>query len=182
MRLCAALLVLCLPISALGQGTCGPIPDRSESTDALYAQLRVAPSPAKAQDLSAALWQIWLDAPDARAQTLLDQGIALNRLGARDEAREVLGRLIDYCPDYAEGYNQRAYAAFLAQDFDAALADLDRTLAREPRHLGALTGKALTLIGQGRTEAAQEPLRDALRLNRWLAERALLTGPMEEEI
>jgi len=181
MRIAGLFLICLFPLPALGQETCADLPDRSTLVDGLYDELRLAPSPGEAQALSGALWEIWLDAPDARAQTLLDQGIALNRIGARDEARDVFGQLIAYCPDYAEGYNQRAYAAFLAQDYDAALADLDRALARQPRHLGALTGKALSLIGQGRTEAAQEPLREALRLNRWLSERALLTGPMEED-
>ena len=174
-------LVLALPLPALAQGVCPALPDRSAAVDRIYADLRFAPGPAEAQALSARLWDIWLDAPDKRAQRLLDQGMLLNRLGRRDAAREVLGTLIGYCPAYAEGYNQRAHAAFLAQDFSAALADLDRVLARRPRHLGALTGKALTLIAMGRVEDAQEPLRAALRLNRWLSERALLTGPMEED-
>ena len=181
MRYLAYLLLSTLPVASFGQDICAELPDRSAQKDDLYAELRLAPSPGDAQALSGELWQIWLDAPDDRAQALLDQGIALNRLGARDEARDLFGLLIDYCPDYAEGYNQRAYAAFLAQDYEAALTDLDEALDREPRHLGALTGKALTLIGMGREEAAQEPLRKALRLNRWLSERALLTGPMEEE-
>ncbi|MBM1219988.1 hypothetical protein JQU17_09950 [Ponticoccus sp. SC2-23] len=181
MRLIAPLLMCIWPLSAMGQDSCADLPDRSALIDGLYAELRLAPSPGDAQALSGDLWEIWLDAPDDRAQALLDQGIALNRLGARDEARELFGQLIDYCPDYAEGYNQRAYAAFLSQDYTAALRDLDEALTREPRHLGALTGKALTLIGMGQEEAAQAPLREALRLNRWLSERALLTGPMEEE-
>lgn len=175
------MLLLLSPVAALGQDRCAALPDRSALIDPLYDDLRLAPGPQEARELSNRLWEIWLDAPDARAQTLLDQGIALNRIGAHDEAREIFGQLIDYCPDYAEGYNQRAFAAFLAQDYDAALSDLDRALAREPRHLGALTGKALSLIGLGRTEEAQIPLRAALRLNRWLSERALLTGPMEDE-
>lgn len=175
-------LFLLLPLPALGQDSCGPLPDRSALKNELYAELRVAPSQPDAQEINGALWEIWLDAPDDRAQDLLDRGMALNQMGRRDEAREVLGQLVDYCPDYAEGYNQRAYAAFLSRDYDAALADLDLALDRDPRHLGALTGKALTLIGMGHEEEAQAPLREALRLNRWLSERALLTGPMEEEV
>ncbi|MEL7462256.1 MAG: tetratricopeptide repeat protein, partial [Pseudomonadota bacterium] len=85
-----------------------------------------------------------------------------------------LNRLVDYCPDYAEGYNQRAFAAFLQADYDAALADLDLALDRSPTHLGALSGKALTLMGMGRNDIAQDVLREALALNPWLPERRFL--------
>ena len=87
-----------------------------------------------------------------------------------------------YCPDYAEGYNQRAFVSFLAHDFEAALVDLEATLALNPRHIGALSGKALTLIGLGRREDGQATLRAALALNPWLSERALLETPPGEEL
>ncbi|WP_375281598.1 tetratricopeptide repeat protein [Pseudooctadecabacter sp.] len=48
--------------------------------------------------------------------------------------------------------------------------------------MGALTGKALTLIELDRNEEAQEVLRAALRINPWLAERALLDGPLDRDI
>jgi len=94
----------------------------------------------------------------------------------------ILSELVEYCPDYAEGYNQRAFSAFLAQDYTGALADLERAQALDARHLGVLTGKALTLMGLERNDEAQEVLRQALRLNPWLGERHLLEGPPEVEL
>ena len=91
-------------------------------------------------------------------------------------ARQAFDRLIDYCPDWAEGWNQRAFVHYLNQDFTAALSDLNAALARAPRHLGALSGKALTLTALGREAEAQEVLRAALALNPWLPERSLLKG------
>jgi hypothetical protein len=44
-------------------------------------------------------------------------------------------------------------------------------------HLGALTGKALTLIAMDRRDEAQDVLRAALAINPWLSERALLDEP-----
>jgi len=83
---------------------------------------------------------------------------------------------VDYCPAYAEGYNQRAFVNFLRQNFAPALEDLDRALALSPRHIAALSGKALTLMGLGRDAEAQDVLRSALELNPWLNERHLLKG------
>jgi len=145
-------------------------------------QLQALPSPVGARELSDQLWQLWTDAPDEPAQALLDQGMrqreSYDLLGARD----TLDRLVEYCPDYAEGYNQRAFANFLRADYTAALYDLDAALAITPTHLGALTGKVLTLIRLDRDPEAQIILREALNLNPWLSERALLTEPAGEDI
>ncbi len=90
--------------------------------------------------------------------------------------------LIEYCPQYAEGYNQRAFANFLQQDYALALEDLELALARNPNHIAAMSGKALTLMELGRHEAGQAVLREALKLNPWLAERHRLTEMPGEDI
>ena len=161
---------------------CPPVADTSVERAALLSQLKVAPDPGAAQVLNAQLWQIWLMAPDEKAQRLLDYAVERMRLGDLDRAIETLDDLVGYCPDYAEGYNQRAFAFYLKQDFAPALADLDRALAILPEHIGALSGKGLTLIGMGRGAAAQDALRAAVDLHPWLSERALLLQPQGEEL
>lgn len=150
--------------------------------DSIVEQMKVAPDEGAARGLSAQMWEIWLDAPDEIAQAMLDEGVLLLQTGAHGSSRRVLSRLVDYCPNYPEGYNQRAFAAFLQGDYEAALVDLDAAIALQPVHLGALTGKVLTLIGMGRDDAAQDVLRDALAINPWLAERALLNEPPGQDI
>jgi tetratricopeptide (TPR) repeat protein len=175
-----AILLLCAgPVLAQD---CPPPPDREAERRALMAELRAAPGPAEAGRTSAMLWEIWADAPDARAQAMLDLGRSLIARRQLGQARAALDGLVDYCPDYAEGWNQRAFAAFLAQDLEAALADLDRARELSPEHLGVLSGRAMTLMGLGRDEEGQAQLREALRLNPWLAERSLLEGPPEREL
>jgi tetratricopeptide (TPR) repeat protein len=83
-------------------------------------------------------------------------------------------RLVDYCPDYAEGYNQRAFIHYLRGDYTPALGQLDEALQRQPLHIAALAGKALTLIAMGREAEGQMVLAQALKLNPWLPERGLL--------
>ncbi|MEL7212969.1 MAG: tetratricopeptide repeat protein [Pseudomonadota bacterium] len=161
---------------------CPPVADTSAERAALLAQLKVAPDPGAAQVLNAQLWTIWLMAPDDKAQTLLDSATERMRLGDLDRAIAQLDELVDYCPEYAEGYNQRAFAYYLKQDFAPALEDLDRALAILPEHIGALSGKGLTLIGMGRAAAAQEALRAAVDLHPWLSERALLVEPPGQEL
>ena len=176
------IFALCLSTAPLVAETCPAVVDQSARQDELLAQLRVAQTPAAAQSLNGQLWEIWLMAPDAQSQAMLDEGMrrraGFDLLGSI----EVLTRLINYCPDYAEGYNQRAFALYIGQDFSSALADLDQTLRIEPNHIGAMSGKALTLFGLGRNSEGQAVLRDAVRLHPWLSERALLDPPLGQEL
>lgn len=157
-------------------------PDHGARLDQIIFELGRANGPQTALPLSQELWELWLDAPDATAQAILDAGMAQREsfdfLGARD----TLDGLVAYCPDYAEGYNQRAFASFLQRDYDAALLDLNKALAIMPNHIAALSGKGLTLMGMGRNDEGQEALRAALALNPWLSERALIAEPAGTDI
>ena len=128
---------------------CPPAADHSAAIAAIIAELPFAKTEMEGREMSQKLWPLWLDAPNAQAQALLDEGMSRRSVYDLLGAREVLGRLIDYCPDYAEGYNQRAFASYLAQDFASALVDLDRALELSPNHAAAMSGKALALMGLG---------------------------------
>ncbi|WP_341366569.1 hypothetical protein [Yoonia sp. BS5-3] len=179
MRLMTLFCVLASPAWA---DICPASPDHSARVHELFEGLAVAESQAQADGLNAELWALWTDAPDDKAQLLLDQGMQLRAMFDLLNARDVLDQLVEYCPDFAEGYNQRAFVSYLRQDYAAALIDIDRTLALNPNHTGALSGKALTLIGMGQMDGAQEALRAAVALNPWLQERALLTEPLGQDI
>lgn len=153
---------------------CPPVAVDAEARDSLHAALAGAESPAAAQPIQGQLWELWLTAPDGDAQDLLDSGLERMRMGDLEMADRAFTALVDYCPDYAEGYNQRAFAHFLRDEFAPALEDLDRALALEPRHIGALSGRALTLVGLGRDAEALEALETAVALNPWLNERAMM--------
>jgi len=161
---------------------CPAPPDHEAALEELIAGVQAAPNEMQARELSNEMWGYWADAPDEQAQAILDRGMTLRRsfdlLGARAE----FDRLIRYCPDYAEGYNQRAFVAFLGRDYEAALPDLDRTLELSPRHIGALSGRALSLVGLGRLAEARVALSRALELNPWLPERHLAApgGPLAD--
>jgi tetratricopeptide (TPR) repeat protein len=173
MKYAMILSVLAAPVFA----DCSVGTDYSDVIAQIVGDMQAAPDPGSAQVLSGEMWEIWLDAPDELAQAMLDDGLALLRVGDYVSSYTALSALIDYCPDYPEGYNQRAFGAFLSGNYDAALVDLDAAIALQPVHLGALTGKALTLIAMDRRDEAQDVLRAALAINPWLSERALLDEP-----
>lgn len=175
------ILALLLPAGGALAAICPEAPDHSEALDGLIAQIQSAETETEARRISNRMWEFWADAPDQQAQAILDRGMtrraAWDLLGALAE----FDRLVDYCPDYAEGYNQRAFVNYLRQDFRAALVDLDRALDLSPRHVAAMSGKALTLLALDRIDEARNLLDAALKLNPWLPERGLAGpgGPLE---
>lgn len=173
MRRLFLILALAAPLPVLADG-CPEAPDHSVTLDALLGDLQTAAGDMEARSVSNRMWELWLDAPDEPSQAMLDEGMRFRSSFDYLGAMERFDKLVNYCPFYAEGYNQRAFIHFLREDFAAALPDLDRALEINPRHVGALSGKALTLLALGREADGQRVLREAVALNPWLNERALL--------
>jgi len=168
-------MALPLGVATPGQATeCPTPPDHRAALSDLFAAAKQAEGEAEARRLNTQMWELWADAPDATAQGWLDEGMSRRESFDFAGAIAAFDALIAYCPDYAEGYNQRAFVNFIRQEYDAALPDLDRAVALQPRHTGALTGQALTLIALQRPAEAALALRRALELNPWLSERHLL--------
>ncbi|MCR8828127.1 tetratricopeptide repeat protein [Pseudosulfitobacter koreensis] len=165
--------VLCLSGPALAEGCPAP-KDHAAELASLFEEARAAPTEAAARAAAEGLWKVYLRAPDADAQAILDRGLArrdaYDFLGAKGE----FDRLIAYCPAYAEGWNQRAFVYYLQGDFVRALADLDEALARTPDHVAAQSGRALTLMQLGQRDDARAQMLEALDNNPWLSERALI--------
>lgn len=170
MRLILILAVIAAPAFA----ECPAPSDTNSELLNLFAKANAAADFRAGRRVSAEMWEVWLRAPDEAAQEVLDAGLA--RRDAYDFAGAIAeyDRLIAYCPDYAEGYNQRAYVHFLRGDNDAALIDLDAALVRQPLHVAAQSGRALTLMNLGRIDEARAQLLIAVENNPWLSEAALL--------
>lgn len=166
---------------------CPAAADVSEDLAVLIEKARNAQTQIGGQDASNEMWKLWLMAPDAAAQEVLDRGMGKRRSFDYIGAIADFDALVAYCPNYAEGYNQRAFAHFLSENYDAALVDLDMALKITPQHVGAQSGRALTLMNMGRLQEARAQMLEAVENNPWLSERALLAegaplGPVGEEI
>ena len=177
-----ALILLMLAAAPAAAQTCPRAPDLAAERAALIAQMQRAPTPEAAADAMNRMWLLLTGAPDPKAQDLLDRGMAERQDEDLDSALAAFDQLVQYCPDFPEGYNQRAFVEFLSADYQGALDDVNRVLAMQPNHIGALSGKALTLMGLGRVDEAQAVLRAALALNPWLPERGMLIKPLGQSV
>jgi tetratricopeptide (TPR) repeat protein len=177
----ALIVAIGLSASAGLAEPCPEPPDHSSDLAVLIGQIQAADNEDSAREISNQMWEFWADAPNDQAQSLLDRGMsrraAYDYLGALAD----FDRLTDYCPNYAEGFNQRAFVNFLRQDYKTALVDLDRALALSPDHIAAMSGRALSLFALQRMDEARDALEQALALNPWLPERSLAApgGPLQ---
>ncbi len=101
--------------------------------------------PVRAQAESS-LWKIWHRSGDEDIDHILQQGIRLMNAGDLQSAITAFTQVIELDPEFAEGYNKRATALYLAGEYEHSIADCEATLALNPHHFGALSGEGLNYI------------------------------------
>ena len=154
---------------------------RTQLIDNLFARLKTVKSQEDGDEIVAQIWKLWqqsgspeLDAAMQHAVLVMGQVPAL--------AMPILDDIVARKPDWAEGWNKRATLLYVLGDHDRSLADIDRTLALEPRHFGALAGLGLIRVARGENRAALAAFRRALAVNPFLKERFGLIPALEREV
>lgn len=102
------------------------------------------------------VFQRWQISGSATADYLLRRGLAALEAEDFEAAYDHLTALTDHAPDFAEGWNARATLFHRMGMFGPAIADVQRALALEPRHFGALAGLGIMLEDMGQTARALE--------------------------
>ena len=126
--------------------------------DSLFSELKRTRDEKQAKQISERIWMRWRDSGSATTNLLVqwaDKAIADRKNGL---ALDLLDQAIVLTPDFAEGWNRRATLHYMMGNFGKSMADIDRVLALEPRHFGAIAGMAAILSDSG---------NDQLELRAW---------------
>lgn len=164
--LAAALLALSLPTHAED-------PRAAAVLDQLFAALRTAEDPMTARELDRAIWSVWTNPSDPVLHDRMRQVLLSRGNGNIAETLRLLDELVVDYPDYAEGWNQRATIHYMMGNLDLSLADCAKVLELEPRHFGALSGRALIYLSQGKRALALKDMTTALAVHPFLSEKQL---------
>jgi tetratricopeptide (TPR) repeat protein len=148
----------------------------------LFELLASAPSEARGREIENEIWRNWMVAPNEEIQNLLKQALEARRWYDFEKARIILDQIIEQSPEYAEGWNQRAFILFLQEKFDRALSDTEKALELEPRHFGAMAGQAQILMRQGRFATGQSILKKAVKIHPYLRERSMIIKTQEQDL
>lgn len=146
---------------------------RDKILDQLFAQLRLAPNPRVAHDIDQRIWSYWTTPENPDLASRMAEALEARALGDMVRVIQLLTGIIADYPTYAEAWNQRATMYYLLNDFEASLADIEKVLQYEPRHFGALSGRALIYLQQGKRTLAIRDMAAALALHPFLDERQL---------
>jgi len=113
--------------------------------DGLFDKLYEAEAPIEIKTLEQAIWTLWLETPSPTVELLMGSGMEAMQAREYAKALSFFNVVVEFAPDYAEGWNKRATLHFLMGNNIASRADIQKTLALEPRHFGALSGLATIL-------------------------------------
>lgn len=137
--------------------------DQSE-LDQLFQELQ-DPAADDWEAVEKRIWKVWSQSGSDAMDLLLERGRQAIRTGDLQKAIEHLTALTDHAPEFAEGWNTRATAFFMAEEYALSARDIEQALALNPRHFGAMSGLAMILEAIGEPEKALQAYRAALAVH-----------------
>ena len=134
--------------------------------DPLFAALKSAASAAEARPIERKIWSIWSQhSLDAEINLRFRRGVLLMNAGRLEQAIRVFSTILEADPTFAEAWNKRATLFYLTGDLAGSVRDIERTLALEPRHFGALSGLGLIYKKIESVDGAIKAFSAALEIN-----------------
>lgn len=128
--------------------------ETDDTLESLFAKLKKDPKHTSASATARMIWREWSSSGSRSVDLLMSW--SARAMSAKDfaKAQDLLNHVVVIAPEFAEGWNRRATLYFLMDDFSNSLADIETTLALEPRHFGALSGLAAIMQRIGREKDA----------------------------
>jgi tetratricopeptide (TPR) repeat protein len=123
----------------------------------LYSRLAASKDADETSGIITRLLHLYSESGSDTADLLLKRARQAIGVENYSDALKILDATVALQPDWAEGWNARATARYLDDDYNGSMADIAETLKREPRHIGALMGMGMIL-------EAREKREDALKV------------------
>jgi tetratricopeptide (TPR) repeat protein len=137
---------------------------RANVLDELFKRLAMTSDADEGKGIAGAIERVWLRSGSDTADLLMSRAVAAVQGKDLPLALELLDKVVAVEPNWAEAWNKRATARFMANDLTGAMADIDHVLKLEPRHFGALSGMGFILEREGLDKRALEIFRHVLTI------------------
>ena len=135
---------------------------RRQTLDRLYAKLAKAADADEAKGLATLISGIWLRSGSDTASLLMQRAMAASEKKDYSVTLDLLDRVVEMQPNWAEAWNKRASVRFAAGDLNGSMEDVEHVLKIEPNHFAALDGMAMILQRTGFDKRALQVYRRAL--------------------
>ena len=137
---------------------------RRHTLDDLYGKLAQAKDADESKGLASLIAAVWLRSGSDTADLLMARAQKAIEDKKYPLAIQVLDRVVELQPAWAEGWNKRASARYLAGDLNGAMSDVEQVLKLEPNHFAALSGMAMILQRTGFDKRALQIYRRELAI------------------
>ena len=141
-----------------------PVSADDSRLDELFAELQ-QPDLQDWKSVEDKIWQEWSKSGSVAMDLLLSRGRDAMSAGEYDEAISHLTALVDHAPEFAEGWNARATAFFMMDEYGLSVSDIQHVLALNPRHFGAMAGLGMILEEIGNPKEALTVYTKALEVH-----------------
>ncbi len=112
-----------------------------------------------------ALWAIWFRSGDKSIDDMLQKGADHIKREQYAEAVDLLTEVTQTAPEFAEGYNQRAIAYFMLEEWEQSIDDCKKVVTLNPIHFGALAGMGQCYLRLGDLREALQAFQQALEIH-----------------
>ena len=171
-----------LPIIFLLSQTSSFSNDRVERLNQLFNELKVNNSKISST-IEQEIWKIWSTHPsDVKLTKMLEKGSQFVRDQQFGKAIEIFTEVINLDQNWAEAWNKRATVFYLMGEFKKSQNDIDKVLAIEVRHFGALAGQGLVNIQLKNYEKAIQSYRKAKEIYPSMQSPEIMIRQIEELI
>ncbi|MDA1098001.1 MAG: tetratricopeptide repeat protein [Proteobacteria bacterium] len=133
--------------------------------DQLFVHLQGVDTSDQARLIEQLIWDVWLESKSPTLKLLMGRVVSAMGQQKFDDALKILHSVVTIEPNYAEGWNKRATVYFLLGRYEESIVDVERTLALEPRHFGALSGLGLIYTYLRDNAGALDAYERALKVN-----------------
>ena len=150
------ILILCLSFLNLNAKELNSLFDELQKAESIYA----------AEYIEKNIWRNWVTHPKSKYLTdKLENGTFSMNNNQYRLALKLFSDVISEDPSWAEAWNKRATLLFLMGNYDASLKDIEQVLILEPRHFGALSGRAQIYIDLELYQKALQDLKEARKIH-----------------
>ncbi len=157
-------------------------PTKQGRLDQLFAELKRERNEKAAERIAGRIWNEWNQSGSASIDLMMQWAQKATEDQKFDVALDFLDQVVTLKPDYAEGWNRRATVHFLMKNYGKSMADIDRTLALEPRHFGALSGLAQIMAETGHKQSALEAWQKVLAIYPMMRSAQNQVSTLSEEL
>ena len=151
--------------------------------DKLFIQLKSANDFENSKKIEDKIWDLWITHPSKNSLTkLLADGSSAMMDNKLDTAYNKFSEVIKLDPNWAEAWNKRATVLYLMGKYKLSQADIDKVLAIEERHFGALTGQGLVQTALKNYQKAIDSYIEAHKVHPFMKSPMIMIEKLQIEL